>query len=168
MICRLPRPDMTEGCLVRKRRLSPERFGSSAPGFRSRGGCAIWHCLTLAINSKLRGCDLVALRVQDVCVGGRVNERAVIIQKKTQRTVRFELTEPTRQAVQRWIVESALRNDDYVFTNRVSGSTHLSTRQYARTVNRWVACIDLDPQKYGTHSLRRTKAALIYKKTGNL
>lgn len=122
----------------------------------------------LAIDSKLRGCDLVSLRVRDICVGGRVNERAIIIQKKTHRPVQFELTEPTRQAVQRWIVESDLRDKDYVFPSRVSGSTHLSTRQYARTVNRWVVCIGLDPHKYGTHSLRRTKAALIYKKTGNL
>jgi integrase len=108
------------------------------------------------------------LRVRDICVGSRVNERAIIIQNKTHRPVQFELMEPTRQAVQHWIMECALRDDDYVFPSRVSGSTHLSTRQYARSVNRWVACIGLDPNKYGTHSLCRTKAALIYKKIGNL
>lgn len=122
----------------------------------------------LAIDSKLRGCDLVALRVRDICVSGRVNERAVIIQRKTHRPVQFELTEPTRQAAQRWIADNDLRDEDYVFPSRVKGCGHLSTRQYDRTVRRWVACIGLDPHKYGTHSLRRTKAALIYKKTGNL
>jgi integrase len=122
----------------------------------------------LAIDSKLRGCDLVSLRVRDICAGGRVNERAIIIQKKTHQPVQFELTEPTREVVQRWIAENDLRSEDYVFPSRVRGCTHLSTRQYARAVNRWVACIGLDPHKYGTHSLRRTKAALIYKKTGNL
>jgi integrase len=122
----------------------------------------------LAIDSKLRGCDLVTLRVRDICVGGRVNERAVIIQKKTHRPVQFELTEPTRQAVERLIAENDLRDEDYVFPSCMNGCAHLSTRQYARTVTRWVACIGLDPHKYGTHSLRRTKAALIYKKTGNL
>jgi integrase len=89
----------------------------------------------LAIDSKLRGCDLVALRVRDICIGTQVNERAIIIQKKTHRPVQFELTEPTRQAVQRWILESDLRDENYVFPSRVRGSTHLSTRQYARTVN---------------------------------
>jgi integrase len=122
----------------------------------------------LAIDSKRRGCDLVALRVRDICVGGRINERAVIIQRKTHWPVQFEVTEPTRQPVERWIAENDLRDKDYVFPSRVNGCAHLSTRQYSRTVNRWVACIGLDPHKYGTHSLRRTKAALIYKKTGNL
>jgi integrase len=78
------------------------------------------------------------------------------------------ITEPTRQAVQRWIEENGLRDEDYVFPSRVKGCAHLSTRQYARKVNRWVACIGLDPHRYGTHPLRQTKAALIYKKTGNL
>jgi integrase len=122
----------------------------------------------LAIDSKLRGYDLVALRVSDNCVGGRVNERAVIIQRKTHRPVQFELTDPTRQAVQRRIVESDLRDEDYLFPSRVPGYTQLSTRQYARTVKRWVPCIGLDPHKCGTHSLHRTKASLIYKKSGNL
>ena len=98
----------------------------------------------LAIDSKLRGCDLVNLRVRDICAGGRVNERAIIIQKKTHQPVQFELTEPTRAAIQRWIAENDLRVGDYVFPRRVKGCAHLSTRQYARTVDRWVACIGLD------------------------
>jgi integrase len=122
----------------------------------------------LAIDSKLRSCDLVALRVQDICLAGRVKDRAVIIQQKTGRPVQFELTDQTRQAAQVWIAERGLHDEDYVFPSRVRGCAHLSTRQYSRIVDRWVASIGLDPQKYGTHSMRRTKAALIYRKTGNL
>jgi site-specific recombinase XerC len=122
----------------------------------------------LAIDSKLRSCDLVALRVCDVCQAGSVKERTVLVQKKTGRPVQFELTEQTRNAVHSWIVRRALQEGDFLFPSRVHDCPHLSTRQYARIVSLWVASIELDPRKYGTHSLRRTKAALIYKKTGNL
>ena len=122
----------------------------------------------LAIDSKLRSCDLVALRVSDVFVAGRIKERAVIVQQKTGRPVQFELTEQTREAIADWINQKELYDNDYLFPSRVQASPHLSTRQHGRIVNQWVASIGLDPHKYGTHSLRRTKAALIYKKTGNL
>jgi len=122
----------------------------------------------MAIDSKLRSCDLVALRVSDIVTGGSVRERAVIVQQKTGRPVQFELTEQTREAVHAWIEQRSLDVGTYLFPSRVHACLHLSTRQYARIVNQWVASIDLDPHKYGTHSLRRTKAALIYKKTGNL
>ena len=122
----------------------------------------------LAIDSKLRSCDLVAVRVSDVVVAGSIRERAVIVQQKTGRPVQFELTEQTREAVHAWMTQQALRDGGYLFPSRVHTCQHLSTRQYARIVNQWVESIGLDPHKYGTHSLRRTKAALIYKKTGNL
>jgi integrase len=122
----------------------------------------------VAIDSKLRSCDLVALRVSDVAVAGSIRDRAVIVQQKTGRPVQFELTEQTREAIQEWITQRALRDGGYLFPSRVHDCPHLSTRQYARIVNQWVASIGLDPHKYGTHSMRRTKAALIYKKTGNL
>ena len=122
----------------------------------------------LAIDSKLRSCDLVALRVSDIVTGHRVRERAVIVQQKTGRPVQFELTEQTRESAQAWITQHSLDESGYLFPSRVHGRLHLSTRQYARIVNRWVESIGLDPRKYGTHSMRRTKAALIYKKTGNL
>ena len=122
----------------------------------------------LAIDSKLRSCDLMALRVGDVFVSGRVKERTVIVQQKTGRPVQFELTEQTREAVDVWITRHALVDGGFLFPSRVHDCSHLSTRQYARIVNQWVASIGLDSHKYGTHSLRRTKAALIYKKTGNL
>ena len=122
----------------------------------------------LAIDSKLRSCDLVALRVSDVVVAGSIRERAVIVQQKTGRPVQFELTEQTRRAVHAWMAQRSLCGSGYLFPSRVHTCPHLSTRQYARIVKRWAASVGLDPYKYGTHSLRRTKAALIYKKTGNL
>ena len=122
----------------------------------------------LAIDSKLRSCDLVALRVSDVVVAGSIRERAVVVQQKTGRPVQFELTEQTREAVHVWIKQRSLDFSTHLFPSRVHTCLHLSTRQYARIVNQWVARIGLDPHKYGTHSLRRTKAALIYKQTGNL
>lgn len=122
----------------------------------------------LAIDSKLRSCDLVALRVVDVAPEGIPKERAVVVQQKTGRPVHFELTEHTREAIARWIEKKALQDRDYLFPSRNRASPHLSTRQYARIVDRWVSSIGLDRRKFGTHSLRRTKAALIYRKTGNL
>jgi len=122
----------------------------------------------LAIDSKLRSCDLVTLRESDVVMAGVVRERAVIIQQKTGHPVQFELTEQTRETVYAWVSRPGSHDGGYLFPSRVQSCAHLSTRQYARIVNKWVASIGLDPHKYGTHSLRRTKAAQIYKKTGNL
>ncbi len=122
----------------------------------------------LAIDSKLRGCDLVRLRVCDVAQGYRIAARAIVIQRKTQRPVQFEITEQTRGAVAAWIAKAKLRSDQFLFPSRITKSPHLSTRQYARLVKSWVAAISLDPHAYGTHSLRRTKATLIYRRTKNL
>jgi site-specific recombinase XerC len=122
----------------------------------------------LAIDSKLRGCDLVRLQTTDVCLGDRVRDRAVVIQKKTRRPVQFELTDQTRSSVQDWLDHRGKIGSDYVFPSRISKRPHISTRQYARIVKKWVASAGLDSSAYGTHSMRRTKAALIYKKTGNL
>jgi integrase len=122
----------------------------------------------LAIDSKLRGCDLVRIRVEDVWAGGEAKSRGIIVQKKTGRPVQFEITEQTRIAVGALIRRYGLSPGDYLFPSRLVESPHLSTRQYARIVQGWVASIGLNPATYGTHSLRRTKAALIYRKTGNL
>ncbi len=122
----------------------------------------------LAIDSKLRGCDLVRLRVGDVAQGDRVAARAIIMQRKTQRAVQFEITEQTRAAVTAWIAKAKLRSDQFLFPSRLTMSPHLSTRQYARLLKSWVADIGLDPHAYGTHSLRRTKVTLIYRRTKNL
>ena len=122
----------------------------------------------LALDSKLRGCDLVALHVRDVAQGARVLPRASIIQHKTSQPVRFEITEPTREAVEAWIAKAGLTSSDYLFPAGRGRAPHLTTRQYARVVKRWVELFGGNPQEYGTHSLRRTKATLIYRRTKNL
>jgi integrase len=122
----------------------------------------------LAIDSKLRACDLVRLRVRDLCHGDRIAPRAMVMQQKTQRAVQFEITEPTRDAVHNWISRAGLSGEDHLFASRLHNSQHLSTRQYARIVDAWVHEIGLDPTAYGTHTLRRTKASLIYRRTKNL
>lgn len=122
----------------------------------------------LAIDSKLRGYDLVSLRVRDVAHGNQILPRAMVMQSKTQRSVQFELTEPTREAVAAWITKAGLKPVQFLFPSRLGSSPHLSTRQYARAVHRWVGSIGLDPTAYGTHSMRRTKATLIYRRTKNL
>lgn len=122
----------------------------------------------LAIDSKLRACDLTRLKVDDIAAGGEVKTRGIIVQKKTGRPVQFEITEQTRNAVRTLMTRHHLRPSDFLFQSRLVNSPHLSTRQYARIVQDWVASIGLNPATYGTHSLRRTKAALIYRKTGNL
>ena len=122
----------------------------------------------LAIDSKLRSCDLVKLKVRDVCHGNGIVPRAMVLQQKTQQSVQFEITEQTRDALKNWISHNHLRSEDFLFSSRINGSNHISTRQYARIVHKWVAMIGLDTSLYGTHSLRRTKATLIYRRTKNL
>jgi integrase len=122
----------------------------------------------LAIDSKLRACDLVGMRIEDIYTGGHVKDRATIIQKKTRRPVQFEITEQTRTAIEAWLPEVRKRGSGFLFPSRNRVSPHISTRQYARIVHRWVESIGLEPTAYGTHSMRRTKAAQIYKKTGNI
>ena len=120
------------------------------------------------MDSKLRACDLVQLRVRDVCHGQGMASRALILQQKTQRPVQFEITEPTRDAVSAWIKKSELNSDDFLFPSRIQESPHLSTRQYARIVDSWVQLLGLDTTSYGTHTPRRTKATLIFRRTKNL
>ena len=122
----------------------------------------------LGIDSKLRACDLVKLRVRDVCHGEHVASRASVLQQKTQRPVQFEITAPTREAVETWIKTAGLKSENYLFPSRIHNSPHLGTRQYARILDGWLAAIGLDPTGYGTHSMRRTKASLIYRRTKNL
>ena len=122
----------------------------------------------LALNSKLRGCDLVKIRVRDIAQGTRVSNRGIVMQQKTHRPVQFEITEETRESLTNWIARNSLLPEDVLFKSRFKSSEHLSTRQYARIVAGWAAEIGLDPTKYGTHSLRRTKATLIYRRTKNL
>jgi integrase len=122
----------------------------------------------MAIDSKLRACDLVRLRVRDVAHGHEIAKRAMVMQRKTKRPVQFEITSQTRAAIHKLIEQNGLEAQDYLFSSLYASSNHLSTRQYAKLLKRWVASIGLDPAAYGTHSLRRTKATLIYRRTKNL
>lgn len=122
----------------------------------------------LAIDSKLRGSDLVKMKVSDISNAGVVTARAMVLQQKTGRPVQFEITEQTREAITEWMSHAKLSNAGYLFPTRLTASKHLSTRRYARIVESWVTQIGLDSSAYGTHSMRRTKPTLVYKRTKNL
>ena len=104
----------------------------------------------------------------DLVKDDRVRERVSVIQSKTKKPVQFELTENTREAVIAWVRSPEMIGCRFNFPSRFHDRPHISTRQYGRLVRDWVTAIGLEPSGYGTHSLRRTKAAEIYRKTGNL
>ncbi len=122
----------------------------------------------LAIDSKLRGCDLVKIKIGDIVSGSDIRMRAIVIQQKTGKPVQFELTADVRASLLAWLERRGGTVHDHVFPSRINSSRHLSTRQYARLVDEWVDAVGLRRAEYGTHSLRRTKASMIYKATGNL
>jgi integrase len=122
----------------------------------------------IAIDSKLRGCDVVRLKIEDIAPRGHCVDRATIRQRKTGRPVKFELTEQTRQAIDQHLGNLYPAANGYLFPGHKSRNSHLTTRQYARLMSQWVSNIGLEASIYGTHSLRRTKATLIYRRTGNL
>jgi integrase len=122
----------------------------------------------LAIDSKLRGCDIVKMKIGDIVTARTIRNRATVIQQKTGRPVQFELMTEARKTLLTWLERRGGSIEDYIFPSRVNYMGHLSTRQYARLVDEWVTVIGLDARQYGTHSMRRTKASLIYKATGNL
>jgi integrase len=123
---------------------------------------------SLAIESNLRACDLVELRVRDVSKGRHIASHVTIGQSQMARPVQFEISDETREALAAWIAQEGLKAGHYLFPSRLSASPHLSTRQYARAVASWVSLIGLDTDAYGTQSLRRTKPALMYRRTRNL
>jgi len=122
----------------------------------------------LAIDSKLRGCDLVKIKIGDVVAGSDIRTRAIVVQQKTGRPVQFELTADVRASLLMWLERQGGAVTDYAFPSRIDHTNHMSTRQYARIVDEWVTAIGLRRAEYGTHSLRRTKAAMIYRATGNI
>jgi integrase len=163
-------PAVEQGAADRPETPAPAAAGlGHSRAARTRGQparpCALFN---LAIDSKLRGCDLVRLKVVDLVAGGNVRDRVSVIQSKTGRPVQFEVSENTRRSVLAWVTSAPMLGQVFLFPSRFHSSPHISTRQYARLVHDWVSAIGLDPSGYGTHSLRRTKAALIYRKTGNL
>ena len=122
----------------------------------------------LAIDSKLRGCDLVKLKIGDVLSAGQLRNRATVVQQKTGKPVQFEIMTEARRSLDIWLARRGHNILDFIFPSRIDYLGHLSTRQYARLVDEWVSTVGLDVREYGTHSMRRTKASLIYKATGNL
>jgi integrase len=158
-----------KGILVgQKRPLQPKNVWSIRVRLEISGAARELALFNLAIDSKLRACGLVRLRVEDLCSGNSIRDRATIIQKKTNRPVQFEVTEQTKTSLAAWLPVIRELGGDYLFPSRCHRTDHISTRQYARIVHGWVSSIGLDTTAYGTHSMRRTKAAQIYKKTGNL
>ncbi|MEE4349713.1 MAG: tyrosine-type recombinase/integrase [Pacificimonas sp.] len=151
-----------------KRPLQPKQVWSIRARLELAGNLRDLALFNLAIESKLRDCDLVPLRVADLVVGDTVRERVSINQRKTRQPVKCDVSENTRKSILAWVASPEMRGCPMLFPSRFHDSPHLSTRQYARLVREWVSAIGLDPSSYGTHSLRRTKAALIYRKTGNL
>ena len=162
------RPPWNKGKLIgAKPPLRPSHVWSIRTKLQIEGRTRDLALFNLAIDSKLRGCDVVAVRVDDVAPNGYTLDRATVRQKKTGRPVRFELTEQTRQALDEHLRKFGKKPGDFLFAGRRPGRG-LTTRQYARLVGEWIASIGLDPLKFGTHSMRRTKATLIYRRTGNL
>ena len=163
------RPAWNKGRLVgQKRPLLPRHVWSIRVRLEMSGNKRDLALFNMAVDSKLRGCDLVCLRVRDVFTAGHVKERAAMIQSKTGKPVRFEITESTRQSLERWIADPEMVGVEFLWPSRLHDSPHLSTRQYARILRGWVTSIGLEPSAYGTHSMRRTKVTQLYKKTGNL
>src|ERR1700730_7079285 len=148
--------------------LRPKHVWSIRTKFQIEGRTRDLAMFNLAIDSKLRGCDVVTIRADDVAAGGYTADRATVRQRKTRRPVRFELSEQTRQAVDDYLTATSKRPGEFLFTGRRGPDRSMTTRQYARLVSDWIGSIGLDPKLFGTHSLRRTKATLIYRRTGNL
>jgi site-specific recombinase XerC len=151
-----------------KRPLLPRHVWSIRVRLEMAGNARDLAPFDLTVDRKLRGCDLVGIRGTDVFAAGHAKRRASIVQSKTGKPVRFVITETTRRSLERWISDPVMTGLEYLRPSRLHGSQHLSTRQHARIVRGWVTSLGLEPSAYGTHSMRRTKAAQIYKKTGNL
>lgn len=148
--------------------LSPQAIWAIRIRLQNEGRRRDLALFNLAIDSKLRASDLLNIRVSDVATDGRANARATVSQQKTKQPVRFEITLRTRKSIEQWIMAARLVSSDYLFPSRQHASPHLSLRQYSRIVATWVSGIGLDTTAYGTHSMRRTKATLIYRRTKNI
>lgn len=166
---RVRRPAWNKGRIVGKKRpLLPKHVWAIRVRLEIAENHRDLALFNLAIDSKLRGCDLVKLKVADVFAAGQIKERTSIIQSKTQKPVRFEISESTRKSLLRWMDEPLMFGSEYLWPGQFHERLHISTRQYARLVRDWVESIGQEPSAYGTHSMRRTKVAQIYRKTGNL
>ena len=166
---RAKRSPWNKGRIIgQKRPLLPKHVWAIGVRLELAGKLRDLALFNMAIDSKLRGCDLVRLRVADVFAAGKVKERASVLQSKTGKPVRFEVTEGTRTSLRAWLDVPQMKHAEYLWPGRLHDRHHIGTRQYARLVHNWVASLGLEPSAYGTHSMRRTKVAQIYRKTGNL
>jgi integrase len=162
-------PAWNKGKLIgAKPPLRPKHVWSIRTKLQVEGRIRELAMFNVAIDSKLRGCDVVALKVEDVAPNGYAVERATVRQKKTGQPVRFELTEQARQAIDEYVRAAGRKPGEFLFPSRRNRDRSISTRQYSRLVSGWITSIGLDANRFGTHSLRRTKATLIYRRTGNL
>jgi len=158
-----------KGRLVgQKRPLLPKQVWAIRARLELAGNLRDLALFNVAIDSKLRGCDLVSLKVTDLVRDDRIRERVSVVQSKTNKPVQFELAENTRETLTNWIKSPEMIGCQFLFPSRFHDRPHISTRQYGRLVRDWVVSIGLEPSGYGTHSMRRTKVAEIYRKTGNL
>ncbi|UWQ78678.1 tyrosine-type recombinase/integrase [Leisingera sp. S132] len=151
-----------------KRPLLPKQVWAIRARLELAGNLRDLALFNVAIDSKLRGCDLVKLAVTDLVRDDRVRERVSVVQSKTKRPVQFELSENTRDTIAARVKSPDMIGFRFMFPSRFHHRPHISTRQYGRLVRDWVAAIGQEPSGHGTHSLRRTKAAEIYRKTENL
>ena len=164
-----PKPSWNKGKLVgQKLPLKLEEVWSIRTRLDLANNLRELTMFNLALDCKLRACDFIKLKVMDIAHGKNIQSRAILIQQKTGTPVRFEITKKTQKSLHKWISFKSLRSNEYLFGSRIREGCHLTTRQYARIVKKWVSSIGLDITLYGTHSMRRTKASLIYKKTKNL
>lgn len=124
--------------------------------------------LNLAIDSKLRSCDLLSLKVRDVATHDQVFERVQLTQKKTGIEVQFEITPRTQQSISRWVQEVKLQPSDYLFRSLRRSNQPISYSYYRSIIRSWAEQSGLDSDLYGTHSMRRTKATLVYARTKNI
>lgn len=168
-VIRFRRPAWNKGRIVgQKRPLLPKHVWAIRVRLEIANKVRDLALFNLAIDSELRGCDLVTLKVADVFAAGQVKERASIIQGKTRKPVRFEITVGSRNSLADWLDDPMMIGSEYLWPGRFHERLHISTRQYARLVRDWGTSIGLEPSSYGTHLIRRTKVAQIYRKTGNL
>lgn len=166
---RSKRPVWNKGRIVgQKRPLLPKHVWAIRVRLEISDNTRDLALFNLAVDSKLRGCDLVSLKVADVYSAGQMKERTSILQRKTRKPVRFEITEGTRKSISKWLDDPKMIGSEFLWPGRFHDRLHISTRQYARLVRLWVKSIGLEPSSYGTHSMRRTKVSQIYRKTGNL
>ena len=152
---RMPRKPGNAGRMTgAKAPLKPKHIWAIRQHLKLLGSVRDLAMFNTALDAKLRGCDLIKLRIADIAQGGVIRQRSTIVQQKTGRPVPFEITEPARDALVHWLERRGLRPDDWLFPSRSQAGAHIGTRQYARLVDQWVRMIDLNPSAYGTHSLR--------------